>query len=143
MTDPDQPLLFARHLLVCRTMKYDLNEPDSPYTLSGIVTTFRPSDDGGYPVLVEDLYVYAQFWGDPGVHDLWIDLTRVDVETGDETEVTTFGPFVLRVTAGRFVETRAWRLRYVPFPRAGLYEFQVRAAGYPDPLVDERISAED
>ena len=64
-------------------------------------------------------------------------------DESDVTEMTSFGPFDLAVLPNTFVCSRFYCLKHVPFPCAGLFEFQLRAAGIFEPLIALRIYVEN
>lgn len=40
--DQSEPSLLARHLLICREVIYDGDNPHAPYTLRSMLTELRP-----------------------------------------------------------------------------------------------------
>src|SRR5262249_17403719 len=98
----------------------------------------QPGDDLGYPIAAEEVSVFAQVFGEPGEYRVWLDMFEVERDGAPELQVFSHGPFVVHVRPGRFVDGVHMRLRQVPFPRPGIYEFRLR---YEDdePLAVERI----
>ena len=127
----------VRHLVLCKHVEYDFDDPSAPYSLRNIITALYPANGRSYPLAQESLWVYAQASGDPGDYEIWLDLIPLDEEGDDAADGITFGPWVLRVHDGVFVESRAWVLRNVPFPIAGLYEFRLRHG--PEVLASEQL----
>jgi hypothetical protein len=77
MTDPDEPPIQARHLLVCKQVDYDPYDPDGAhYSLRGLYVSLRPADDIGYPLCAESLWLFAQLYGEPGRY-----ITRIALGT--------------------------------------------------------------
>jgi hypothetical protein len=102
-----------------------------------VISVLGPEPASGYPLSQPILWLFAQFQGNVGNYEVWADLVRVDDETDEETEVATFGPWVLIVHPDAYAESRGWRLRKVPFPEPGVYEIRIRCGT--DLLAIERI----
>lgn len=127
----------VRHFLVCQRVRYDLDSPEAPYSLLGLLTAIGPEPGTGYPLLHTELWLFAQFQGDAGEDDVWIELVAVDDEGEATAEETTFGPWRLRMPTEGVVESRAFRLLNVPFATPGVYEFRLRCG--PDVLAREPL----
>ena len=115
-----------RHLLVCQDIVYDFANPLAPYSLRGIITVLGPESGESYPLLCDLLWMFTQGSGDPGEYEIWIDLVPVDEEGNATADETTFGPWLWIIPEGVYIESRAWRLRNLPFQQPGLYEFRLR-----------------
>jgi hypothetical protein len=127
----------VRHLLLCQDVVYEFDNPAAPYSLQGVVTALGPEPGVGYPLRQDLLWVFAQASGDPGEYELWIDLVPLDDDGDDAGEGTSFGPWVLIVHEGVYVESRAWRLRNIPFAGPRVYEFRLRCGS--DILTREQL----
>lgn len=130
-------LPVIRHLLLCQDVEYDFSNSTAPYSLRGIVTLLGPESGGSYPLLHDLLWVLSQGSGDPGAYEVWIDLVPVDEEGNTTGNETTFGPWVWIFHEDVYVESRAWRLRNLPFPVPGRYEVRLRFG--PDILAREEM----
>src|SRR5262249_44424654 len=102
------------------------DHPRAPYSTHGVLTVLGPETGAGYPLAYPVVWLFAQFQGDAGEYEIWVDLFRTGDATGEEFEVATYGPWGLTLRPDAFVETRGWKLRNVPFSEPGLYEFRVR-----------------
>ena len=133
----------ARNLMLCRQVTYDTNDITAPYSLHHVLTRFRRSVSTS-ALVTHPIYLYVEFFGQPGEYEIWIDLVEIGYD-GDSggIEVTSFGPFDLTVLSGTFVCSRFYCLKRVPFPGAGIFEFQLRAAGIFEPLTTHRIYVEN
>ena len=138
MTDGDDAILHARHLLVCREVLRDPFAPGAAYSLRGLVVFLQPNDDIGYPLAAESLVLFAQVFGDAGQYDFWVDLVFVE-DDGSESHVTTYGPMAASVRPGQFVEALTFPISNVPFPQPGIYEFRLRRDAVQEPLATERL----
>jgi len=122
-----------RHLLLCRHIGYDLD--NRTYSLHDLLTAL---DLGGqYPLVIDELSVFIQAFGDPGQYDLWFGLVPVDEQGDDIGDETMFGPWVLIVHADVYIESRGWKLLKPPFAAPGLYEVRVHCG--PDILAREQL----
>ena len=144
--DQSEPCLSARHLLICREVIYDGNNPVAPYTLRGMLTELRPFR--AFPLVWnQPIYLFAQYFGEDGEFEVWFDLVQLVYdeadEVVDEVEEASYGPFMLHLAPGRFVHSRSYLLRRVPFTEPGVYEFRLRVAGVMEPLVSEHLLVED
>lgn len=144
--DHSEPSLTARHLLICREVLYDGNNPVAPYTLCSMLTVLHP--DRPFPILwSEPICLFAQYFGPEGEFEVWVDLVRLVYDEADEVvdefEETSYGPFVLGMMPGRFIQSRFYLLRRVPFTEPGVYEFRLRVAGVTEPLATEHLLVED
>ena len=120
-------------------------DAEARYNLIGLLTSIAPR--GEFPFRLEQpLYAFVQFFGEPGKHEVWIEMVHlIQDESGeviDEYEALEFGPFELNITGRFFVHDRAFCLRKVPFDSPGLYEFRIRIAGVYDALATERLFVE-
>ena len=108
-------------------------------------STVRPRGD--FPLTWDKpMYAFAQFYGQPGECEVWIEEVRlVQDDSGeivDEDEPVAFGPFVVTLDGPYFVHGRAFFLRKVPFTAPGLYEFRLRVAGLFNVVIAERLLVE-
>ena len=115
----------VRHLLLCQHIGYDTQNPTAPYSLQGLVTALEPVPGDRYPLLLDELWVFFQSSGDPGEFQIWIDLVPVDEDGEDAGEETTYGPCILIIHEGVFVESRGWKLLNLPFTAPSLYEVRL------------------
>ena len=141
----EEPEIGARHLLLCRDVAFDPAFPDSPYTARGFLSVFRLSGD--VPAVWHDpVYLYVEFFGDPGVYEIWFDLVRfVFDESGDiadEIDEGCYGPFDLRLPPAMFIQGRSYPLKKLPLTGPGVYEFQLRVAGKSEVLLSTRFLVE-
>ena len=84
-----------------------------------------PEPGDQYPLLLPELWVFFQASGDPGDYQIWIDLVPVDEDGADIGEESTYGPCILIIHEGVYVESRGWKLRNLPFGAPGLYELRL------------------
>ena len=139
----DELEISARNLMLCRRVLFDRTNTESPYTLINVLTQIAlPSPSQGF--LAQPINLYVEYFGPPGHYEVWIDMVALGYNVyGEPTEVASYGPFVLELVAGRYVNSRFYCLSYVPFPSGGVYEFQLRVAGVFDPLVTQTLFVED
>lgn len=140
------PNFGARNVTLCEQVEYDLENPDTPFTLRGVRSVFWVST--GFPaVWRETVWVYVEFFGNPGTYEFWVEVGLVEPTGTNPTKPDamdlSFGPYRVRLMPGEFVNGKAYRLRSLKFPAPGLYELTVRAAGFPSPLTTHRIFVED
>ena len=135
----DKPEINFRHLLLCDEVQHNPLTPGKSYTLVGITNWLQPEVGFDYPLIVERLMVFAQYWGQRGEHRVRIDLYQVDIEDGNEAFVTTYGNLSLAVHGNDFVESRRWLLHQVLFEKHGLYEFRIFLDDEFDPIASERL----
>jgi hypothetical protein len=135
--------ISARNLMLCRQVSFDRSNPESPYTLVNVLTQIAlPTPSQSF--LAQPINLYVEYFGPPGFYEVWIDMVALGYDVyGEPTEVTSYGPFVLELIAGRYVNSRFYCLRYVPFPSGGVYEFQLRVAGVFEPLATQSLFVED
>jgi hypothetical protein len=138
----DELPIQARHLLLCRNVVFDPLDEKAPYSLQSVMNRTRP-EEFGYPLCLEFLWAYAEFFGEPGRYSVWIGLVML---AADGTEagpvVPVHGPTPIRVREDVFVDGVRFRLLHVPFEEPGLYEFRLYLDGHPEPLVGERFLLE-
>lgn len=115
----------VRHLLLCQHIEYDANNPAAAYSLRGLVTALVPEPGDSFPLLLPELWVFFQSFGDPGGYQLWIDLVPVDEDGEPRGEETTWGPHILLIHEGVYVESRGWKLLNLPFAAPGEYEVRL------------------
>ncbi len=148
----EAPELHGRHLLVCNSLWYDHRRPEAGFSLGRIITHVEPAT--GFPFRFDKLFIYFQYWGDPGEYQVRIRLVKLDFEDDDE-RVMQLGPggepWEFRMTSRRpvvvsglnFVEELGYPIGLVPFPEPGIYEFQLWADGIDEPIVREQVLAEE
>jgi hypothetical protein len=118
----DWPFPTVRHLIVCRRP----NPIDAEYreAILRIVFGLRPPATTGYPFLLPELHVFAQVTGGVGSFEFTVELYRMDA---DPVLIASAEPFEFtfedRVAAYSFFR----RFEFIPFDRAGLYEFRLFA----------------
>lgn len=112
-------------------------------------------DGQTFPVLLDRVFVYFQLWGDPGEYRLRVRLVRIrTTDDGEEEEVQlgtdgeprefplpTARP--LAVSGLNYVEEFAYPIGPVPFREPGLYEYQLWADGFDEPVTRERVLARE
>lgn len=146
--DPERPELFCRHLILCRTIWYDAGNPDEGYSLGRVIVHIRPPEGHGFGYLEPRLFLYVQLFGDPGEYTVRVRLARIettedsDVE-GNEGEMPEWGPWDVAVTGDSYVESFGIPLVRVPFDGPGVYEFQLWADGFGEPVARERVEARE
>ena len=148
MTDP---VVYCRHLLICRSVWYDGQKPELGYSLGGIYTTLEPADGLGYPFRLERMFVYAQLWGEDGEYRAHVRLVKIDSVGYDEEVETQLGggeaPRILpmptkrpiTITGLNYRAEVAFPIFLVPFPEPGIYECQFWIEGIDHPVGQERI----
>ena len=135
--------ISARNLMLCREVAYDATLGESPYSLLRMLTHIGlPSRSP--KLTAQPICLYVEYFGPPGEYEVWIDMVALGYDVyGEPAQVTSYGPFLLEILAGRFVHSRFYCLRYVPFPGGGVYEFQLRVAGVFDPLITQTLFVEE
>ena len=148
MTDPDEdaPELYCRHLIACRVLWHDPADGDSGYSLGRLLVHIRPADAHGYGFTAPRLFLFAQLHGAPGEYTVRARMVSVESdEGGNETEgpPVEFGPWDILLTGEDFVDSFGIPLVRVPFALPGVYEFQLWADGFDEPLARERVQARE
>ena len=126
----DEPTLYHRHLILCRTIWYT-GDLDDGFSLGRLIVHIRPRD-GVFPFRSAiRLFLFAQLFGDPGEYTVRIHIRRVtlDEETGEEevleTDAPAYGPWTIALYGEEYVEGFAFPLNRLPFREPGLYELQL------------------
>lgn len=122
----DSPIVH--HLMLCRRASYELTDSITPYSLHHVVFRLRPPIDSGYPIVVSELWLFARLEGENEV-EVWVEVAPLEDGGDDENAVATYGPIVIHFGSDRRSMSRAWKLRGIPFPASGWYEFRVVNAG--------------
>ncbi len=139
----DEMEIGARNFVLCRGVTFDAKHPDAPYTLHNLLSAVRPYSSGVASRSLP-IFAYVEYFGPAGDYEVWIDLVTLEYDTyGEETEVTNYGPFLLSIRGGEFVQGRFYCLRLVPFLTGGIYEFQLRIAGMDQAIIIQTIFAEE
>ncbi len=142
MTTDDEPSVFCRHLIICRSIWYDSTNPDQGYSLGRLVVSLEPLGEDNGPFIESRLFAFVQLFGVPSDYDVWMRLVRIELdEAGEEATVfvTDWGPWVWEITGLELVDSRGFELPRVPFGEPGLYEFQFWAEGLDQPIGWERV----
>jgi len=84
MTTDDDPEVFCRHFIVCRTVWYDSSSADQGYSLGRLVVNLDPAIDGNDAGVVPRLFAFVQLFGTPDDYDLNVRLVRVRVDAEGE-----------------------------------------------------------
>ena len=133
----------ARNLMLCRQITYDTYDIASPYSLHHVLTRIRRVTNAS-ALVTQPIYLYAEFFGTTGDYEIWIDLVEIGYDVDSvEAEVTSYGPFDLTVMPDTFVCSRFYCLKHVPFPKMGVFEFRISAAGVLEPLTTHRFYVEN
>jgi hypothetical protein len=137
--------LFCPHFLACHAVRYDGADADAGYTLERVIVHVRPGDGNGFPFRLTRLCLFAQLFGTPSEYALRIWLHRIKVVDNEEVVETRrdFGPWVVSLLGESYVECYAMALADVWFPEPAVYEFQLWADGFDEPLARERIQARE
>jgi len=146
--------IHARHLLTCRTLWYDWQRPEAGFGVAGICTRVEPPDGATFPQVFSRFFVYFQLWGDPGEYRLRLRLVRLPGEgdTGEEIHLGEDGeplefpapdkpPITVLVSGLDFVEEYTLPIGSVPFPKSGVYEYQLWIEGGDEPIAREQVLA--
>ena len=148
MTDP---VVYCRHLLICRSVWHNNQRPELGYSVGGIYTTLEPDDGLGFPFRLERMFVYAQLWGDDGEYRAHVRLVKIDsVGYDDEVETQLGGnegprsfpmPTIrpITITGLDYKVEVAFPIFFIPFSEPGSYEFQFWIDGIDYPVGRERI----
>jgi hypothetical protein len=145
--DPEQAdesrNLACPHFIACHTVGYDGGDPDAGHTLERVIVHVRPGDTNGFPFRVPRLFLFAQLFGTPGEYRLRVRLLRVEEVDGEDVVRTRrdFGPNAIALTGENYVDCFALALSDVWFSEPSVYEFQLWADGFDEPLARERIQA--
>lgn len=135
--------LACAHFIACYGVRYDSADADAGHTLERVIVQVRPRDGNGFPFRVARLFVYAQLFGTTGDYAIRVHLLRIGTSDEGETVLTRreFGPMAIQITGENYVEGFAIPLADVWFAEPGVYEFQLWADGFDDPLAGERVQA--
>lgn len=112
-------------MLLCQRVSYDTGNPSAPYSLHGVVTQLVPEPGNSFPLLLPELCVFFQASGDPGDYQVWVDLVPLDGDGEATGEETSWGPWILLVRDGAYVESRTCPLQNLPFAASGMYEVRL------------------
>ena len=119
---------LVRRVIVCRKVEVTNAGPGQLYHIRGVVNTIRPKAGTSFPYREKELWVFVQYSDGAGTHRPTLELIRHSLET--EEVVATWNLPPIHLTAGRFaVLSRGHKLRGIPFPEPGVYEFRVRCDG--------------
>jgi hypothetical protein len=125
----DEPSpVFCRHLLLCRTIWFDANDPNETFSLGRIFVRLRPATGVGFPFSVDQSFAFFQLFGEAG--DYVVELERVRVaadNSGEEmtSDELTVGVWPVLVSGEKTVENYGVRLRAMPFDGTGPFEFRL------------------
>jgi len=145
-TDPEG--IWCRHLIVCRTLWFEPSRSDDAFSLGKLVVQLRPPDGDTLPIHVDRLFTFVQLTGTPGPYTLralLVRIERVGYDGEDEVPVlrhgrpTQSGPWDIELFGQEFFEGFAFSMANLRFDEPGVYEFQLHADGYDDPLARERL----
>lgn len=143
----DPPVLVCARLIACGNIRADHGNPDSGYSLERVLVHVRPADGRGFPFRALRIWLFAQRHGTPGEYVIRVRVVRVGLDAdGDEVELdggVEFGPWEIALPGDSYVECFGIPLSEVPFPEAGVYEFQLWADGFGAMLMSERVEARE
>lgn len=131
----------TRNLIICREARREGTDPDAPYTLYGVRSEFRPRYE--LPTSwAEPVWVYVEYFGEPGDYEVWFDLVRFEPgdpdDEAEEIEETSYGPYVLRLVGGPFVQGRSYCLRRLPLKATGVHELRLSITDAPGATIATR-----
>ena len=116
---------LVRRVIVCRKVEADSAQAGAPYTVKKVVTAIRPTPGNLYPITEEELWLFVQYTDGQGSHPVKFELVRQHLESEEMVLSLDLPP--IHMTRGRFfVLNRGYRLTYLPFQTAGIYEFRIR-----------------
>ena len=142
----DEPLaVWCPRLIACHAVRYDATDADAGCTLERAIVHVRPSDGRGFPFRVPRMCLFAQLFGTPGDYTLRVRLLRIRVIEGEEVVLARreLLPWAVEVSGENFVECFAMPLTDVWFTEPSVYEFQLCADGFDEPLARERIEVRE
>ena len=139
----DEPEIGARNFILCRGVTFDGSHSDAPYSLHDLLSTVRPNSSG-VASRSKPIFAYVEFFGPSGDYEVWIDLLALEYDVdGEDSIVTTYGPFSMTLSGTKFIHGRCFCLRHVPFEWTGLHEFHIRLAGVYDPVASQSLYVEE
>jgi hypothetical protein len=141
MTESDDPNLRCAHFIACHTLWYDSANLDAGYSLGRVIVQLRPPASDVFAFTVPRLFLYAQLWGTLDEYTLRIRLVRAEDE--DDPDAPEFGPWDVALVGDVYVEAFGFSLTQVPFAEPGVYEFQLWADGFDEPIGRERIEVRE
>jgi hypothetical protein len=126
---PDEPSpLFCRHLLFCRTIWFDANDPNETFSLGRVFVRLRPDPGVGFPFSVDQSFAFFQLFGVAGEYVVELERVRVAVDDSGE-EISsgelTVGTWPVLVSGEKIVENFGVRIRAMPFDGPGPFEFRL------------------
>lgn len=137
--------LACPHFIACHDVRYDALDADAGCTLERVIVHVRPSDGKGYPLRLERMCLFAELFGVPGDYTLHVRMLRIRVT--DDGEVVQarrdFNSRAVELSGENYVECVVWVLPDVWFSEPSVYEFQLWADGFDEPLARERIAARE
>ena len=122
----DSPVVH--HLLICIRASYDLSDPVTPYSLHHLAFQLRPPVGSEYPFVAAALWMFVQVEGEQTA-EFWIEVIHSPDENTEDNLVAAYGPLGVHFGSEVIPVSRAWRLRGVPFPAPGWYEFRLTYGG--------------
>jgi hypothetical protein len=151
--DYDQvaPELFGKNFLVARSIWFDPSFPERGFSIGGVITRVDVPDKDAFPLTMERIFVYVQFWGEDAEYLFRVRMVRIGFdEDGDAMEVHVgpdgqFKEFfmptkrLVEVSSLEFVQQLAFPLSNVVFEEPATYEFQLYAHDRDEPIANERI----
>jgi hypothetical protein len=143
--ESEPPTLVCSHLIACYELRQEPDNADSGYSLGHVLVHVRPGDGRGFPFRAGRIFLFAQLHGSPEEFLIHVRQVRIEV-AGDEEithDVAGYGPWEISIPGENYVECFGIPLAGVPFPEAGVYEFQLRADGSEAPLAVERVEARE
>ena len=146
MTESDEPELYCAHFIACHTIWYDSTNLDAGYSLGRVIVQLRPPSADPFAFTIPRLFLYAQLWGTLDEYTLRIRLVRVpadDADGTDDSDAPEFGPWDVALAGDAYVEAFGFLLTHVPFEEPGVYEFQLWADGFQEPIGRERIEVRE
>jgi len=85
----DEPRVWCRHLILCRSVWYDPARMDDGFSLGKLVVQVRPDEGSTYPVQFDRWFAFVQLSGTLGEHTLRVGLVRlIEDEFGEQQEVS-------------------------------------------------------
>jgi hypothetical protein len=121
---PQKPVV--RHLVTCE--RVERSADNRHYSLVNLIHAIRPLPGADFPRIQPEIYLFALLTDGRGSITFTVELVTW---TDGEEESIYETPGVILNLGSDPLAVQAWpiRLRNLPFPRPGLYEFLIRCEG--------------
>jgi len=145
--------LHGVHLLTCRSIWYEPAKQEAGVGIAGIYIHVEPPDGFQFPFRLDRVFVYFQLFGDVGEYRVRIRLVRLLAGDAGDLEEIQLGidgsprefemptPRPAEISGLNYLDFFTFPIGPVPFREPGLYEYQLWADGFEEPIAREWVLA--